>query len=191
MRVYEILSELTGIKGFVSALEPDAGHDSWQQLLAQQGFVPIGRGYHGQVYSNPHLDYVLKVFTKEDTAYQYWASACRGPLKGNAYVPVFRGGIVRITDSALAVRMESLSVALAEHKEKARQIAVVLRTARQQGQDWQQILPQFMPGGVDKELYEVIAHIQAGIDRGYMLDLKGANVMSRGSQQLVITDPLA
>jgi hypothetical protein len=188
MRATEIITELTGIKTVVSKLEPDAGHDQWEDLLTRYGFTPIGKGYHGQVYTNPKFDYVLKVFTKDDIAYQDWYKICKGPLKGNPYVPVFRGGIVRLTPNALAVRIESLTLASLKHIELARQIQRMLTTSKQNKQDW---LSTDLAAKLDDDLIEVISYIAATANKSkYMLDIRAANVMARAGQ-LVIIDPLA
>lgn len=188
MRINEILTELRGIKGDVAQLEPDAGHDSWEKLLAQHGFQPIGRGYHGQVYSNPKLSYVLKVFTNQDTAYQDWVRDCQGPLLGNPYVPVFRGKIVRLNSDAMATRMELLQPASLKQLDLARQIQSMLLTSKREQRDW---TTTPLAKQMDDNLFEAIGYIQAtAVRKKYMLDLRGANVMQRAGQ-LVIIDPLA
>ena len=188
MRFSEILSELRGIKGDVAHLEPDAGHESWEELLSQHGFQPIGRGYHGQVYRNPKLPYVLKVFTKQDVAYQQWVIDCKGPLLGNPYVPVFRGDVTRLTPDAVAIRMETLEPASLKQLELARQIQSMLLSSRREKRDW---TTYPLAKEMDDSLFEAVSYIQSeAIKHNYMLDMRGANVMQR-SGQLVIIDPLA
>jgi hypothetical protein len=182
------INELTGIKHHISKLEPGAGHEQWQELLAKQGFRPIGQGLSAQVYMHPKLPYVLKVFTVEDTAYPYWVKLCKTVLLGNPYVPVFRGNLVRINADASAVRMERLSPATEEQKQLARDLHRAILGIRRTGTPWQNY-DAFNGKKFDDQLVEAVNYIVKG-SAEHTLDLKAANVMSRNGQ-LVFTDPLA
>lgn len=189
MRYNEIISELRGIKGDVAHLEPDAGHDSWEKLLAQHGFKAIGQGANAQVYSNIKLPYVLKVFTNADTAYQQWVKYCKGPLLGNPYVPVFRGGIVRLTPDAMATRMETLEPTSPDQQILTRQMQWIIRDSISKNRSLSSY-PHV--NDMDDSLYEAMTYIHAAVKNDkHMLDLHGGNVMQRPDGQMVIIDPLA
>jgi hypothetical protein len=188
MRVTEILSEMVGVKSQLAQIPADASHDDWASMLAKHGFKPIGQGLHGQVYVHPSLNYVLKVFTSDDRSYQYWLKVCQGPLKGNPYVPAFRGKSAKLNAEATAVRLEKLAPGTPQQMDLARQLQRVLLTASREKRDWREdpLIKQ-----LDDQLWQVVAYIQYGFEKyGFMLDLKGSNVMSRNGQMVVI-DPLA
>lgn len=179
------LRELFGIKQATSEINTE---DDWQTLLQTHGFRPIGRGFGGQVYENPKIPYVLKIFTAEDPGYPQWVNICKTQLKGNPYVPQYRGGIVRVSSGVLAVRMEKLQPATADQKVLVKHIQQALLTSLRTKADWQPLLEKF---DLDSDLIAVIEQIyHAASSPPIRLDLKSANVMSRNGQ-LVFTDPLA
>ena len=188
MKVTDLLNELGGAKGPIAQVGLDASHEDWANMLAQHGFRPIGQGHHGQVYDNPKFDYVLKIFTSADTAYLYWAKACLGPLKGNPYVPVFRGKTVKLNSEASAVRLEKLSVHTLDQQKMAYKITRILIDAKREQRNW---MDDPAVQTMDNQLIEAISYIQAGVQKyKFMLDVRGANVMDRNGQ-MVIIDPLA
>ena len=194
MRINEIRSELHGIKGELADIGPGAVSQSWEKLLDKHGFKPIGAGMYGQVYLNPKFPYVLKVFRSQDHSYQRWVSACKGPLRGNPYVPVFRGGLVRLTPDAKATRMELLTTATDEQKKGAVWLYKFLWQASQKRlKHWSDLYPDAdVLGQMDKNLIEVLNQIYK-IAMTYpktTIDISEENVMNR-SGQLVFIDPLA
>lgn len=191
MRVNEILSELHGIKGDLARIGPGAMSPAWEKLLAKHGFKPIGVGMHGQVYLNPKFPYVLKVFRSQDISYQAWVKACKGPLLGNPYVPVFRGGLVRLTPDAKATRMELLTTATGEQQGFAKWLDNFLSMAvAKKLPDWTKLKPEIV-NHMDENLIAVINQIYEIVttQKGIAIDLTEENVMSR-SGQLVFIDPL-
>lgn len=188
MKVTDLLNELIGIKGLVNQVGLNSSHDDWANMLAQHGFRPIGQGYHAQVYDNPKLDYVVKIFTRIDTGYLYWTRVCLGPLKGNPYVPVFRGKPVKLNDEASAARLEKLSAPTLNQQKLAYKIQLLLTTARREKRNW---LDDPVVETMDDDLIRAIKYIQYGVEKyRFMLDVRPANIMDRNGQ-LVITDPLA
>lgn len=187
MRAHEFITELTGIKNAVAQLGTGSRHQDWEKMLSNYGFTAIGRGIRGQVYSNPKFNYILKVFKKTDKAYQDWYKVCNNQLKGNPYVPVFRGGIVQLTPDVLAVRIETLQPATNDQINLTRKIAGMLSDENQK--NW---ISSNFASTLDDDLIELISWLELLVSPkyNYELDLHKGNVMSRQSGQLVFIDPI-
>jgi len=82
---------------------------SANEILISNGFKLIGYGMMAKVYSHPGLDYVLKVFNKDDGYQQFWKLACQ--YNNNPHFPKFRGKLMQIVPNIYAVRMEKLQKA--------------------------------------------------------------------------------
>lgn len=126
MRVYELLSELTGIKNLTSRIgkvDPWDAHDAdpWEEpevsnqsvhyrdILIGQGFREVGYGAHGTVWLHDRRpNEVLKVFMSSDQAYVNWFNICRSHVKSPNLPKFFSARPRRLTNDFLAVRMEVL-----------------------------------------------------------------------------------
>ncbi len=79
-----------------------------REFMRKYGFEQLGRsGNWAKVFDHPKLNYVLKVFKKNDLGYITFVKyALQNP---SPYLPKFRGKLVNINDSFSAIRMEKLS----------------------------------------------------------------------------------
>ena len=78
-------------------------------FIEDRGLKKIGSGVYGYVFEIPNdPKHVLKIFS--DRAYLRWVQLCQTKLKGNPYVPVFKGKPVKLykNQDLWAIRLEKL-----------------------------------------------------------------------------------
>lgn len=78
-----------------------------QELINGSGWDVLGSGAYGIALGNPSKNYIIKLFSKEDTSYISWVNFCI-QNQHNPYVPKIRGKIVPINNDILAIRVERL-----------------------------------------------------------------------------------
>lgn len=76
------------------------------EYLKDKGFKPIGSGHFAVVYEHPNFDYILKIFSKKDTAYIDFIKN-KPNLK---CFPKVIGKPVHFNDDTYAVRLEKLKL---------------------------------------------------------------------------------
>src|ERR1700721_2108003 len=75
--------------------------------LKQADWHILGDGSYATVFMKPGIDYVLKLFDSDDTAYaDYIKLVLTHP---NPHFPRFKGKLVKVTTKYYAVRMEKLN----------------------------------------------------------------------------------
>lgn len=79
-----------------------------KRRLEDAGFEELSHGRHSNVYGHPNLDYVLKVFKKNDPAYVSFYN-CASKNQDNPHFPKFRGHLMQIVEGIYAIRMEKLT----------------------------------------------------------------------------------
>ena len=190
------INELVGIKNQVKQLpKPTGTFDmpfgvDWNKMLASYGFKPIGQGAFGIVWENPKLPYVLKVFSADDKAYIDWVATAQ-KYQNNPHMPKFISTkVLTITPEVRAIRIEKLSRTPAKFNRVINQSLQMLRGAerdkftRSEGslKGYCEQNPQWLAA-----LNVVRKFIQ---QTDHTLDFNAYNVMIRGADTLVITDPV-
>jgi hypothetical protein len=97
------INELVGVK---SQLQDREQRFRIEDRLRQQGFVKIGEGGYGSVFSHPKLNYVLKLFDSSDSPYLNFVNFAT--QNKNPHFPVFRGKPIQLSSLTNAIRMEKL-----------------------------------------------------------------------------------
>jgi hypothetical protein len=145
-------------------------------LMAQHGFKLIGAGVNGAVFQHPNYDYVLKVY-RTDGGYDEWLHFARTHV-GNPYVPVMRGGIIRLNSVFNAVRLETLK-------------ACPLESANRLCFEIEGLINSYEKIVAMREENRALADVALFMrDWEPVSDLTHHNVMQRKNGQPVIVDPL-
>jgi hypothetical protein len=76
--------------------------------LKKLGWTLAGSGWYALVYKNPMYNYVLKVFSAKNALWIEYFHYIR-QHQDNPHVPQIKGGLVKLSGSAFAVRMEKLT----------------------------------------------------------------------------------
>lgn len=177
------LNELTYPRDIIRSIEnkTETGLLFNNEVLLDKGFVPIGNGHFGTVFSHPKLDYVLKILSAKDTSYRnYIALVKQHP--SNPHFPKFRGNLIGISKSIVGIRMEKLSPV---HIDDYR-IEYMLRYIEMT------LLGETFPRveNIPPLLRVACAFIRTIVNETSQIDIHYGNVMERGDV-LVIIDPLA
>ena len=205
MKIAEIetLTELVGIKNKIKDLPKprnsrfDPLGIDWHNALNNHGFRVMGYGSFGVVWENPKLPYVLKVFSATDSAYIDWISVAR-QNKNNPHMPRFVSHrLLTITPEVLAIRMEKLSPVINQEKNVVYESSSLLQerynpseqiklvgfdTVQRNLRYYCQRHPQWLPA------LDIVKNFTT--NSGYRLDFHDKNIMARGDDTLVITDPV-
>jgi len=152
----------------------DARNSSWVgsvvDYLASFEFKKIGSGKYASVFAHPKYPYALKIFMK-DSAYLRWIEFAQSN-QSNPYVPKLRGKVVKITSNVFAIRIEKLKRVSGSAYSKF-------------DEEYRKCISDKNYTSDDENLNDVFAEFKKNKK---LLDLHGENVMSRGSQ-LVVLDP--
>ena len=154
---------------------PGKRSDYWD-ILNNAGYRLIGQGGQGDVYQKPGKDYVLKIFSSRDYAYQDFLKLVME--HENIHFPAVKGKLVKVTNSIYAVRLEPLTPCT------SKTAIDNIRAYLYQNMDARQKL-----WFEDKnDLAEALDLIRFNLtDHGF--DIHSENVMMRGND-LVIIDPV-
>ena len=199
----DTLTELVGIKNKIKDLPKprnsrfDPLGIDWHTALNNHGFRVMGYGSFGVVWENPKLPYVLKVFSANDSAYIDWISVAR-QNKNNPHMPRFVSArLLTITPEVLAIRMEKLSPVINQEKNVIYESSSLLQerynpseqiklvgfdTDQRHLRYFCQTHPQWLPA------LDIVKNFSN--NSGYRLDFHDKNIMVRGDDTLVITDPV-
>lgn len=82
------------------------GLELFGEWLTEKGFITLGNGAFGLVFTHPNLDYVIKVF-KDDKAYEGFIKFCQ-EHPNLIHLPKFRGRLIKIDKKHMGIRMEKL-----------------------------------------------------------------------------------
>lgn len=159
-------------------------------MAKRHGLEMIGRGKYGLLFRVPGKDYVLKVYSADDSLYTKWASWCMSnPSK---WVPKFRGSITKISEQLNAVRMERLdkytggragSEVMANLMVSYKMVRVIGPTSTY----WKKAEAAFPGIMEDDDFAKLAAFLEGHRDE---IDMHEDNLMMRGNQ-VVIIDTLA
>ena len=157
-----------------------------EQRLIDAGYLVLGRGQTGVVYQKPNAPYVLKLFDARDTAYATFVKAAKS--NPNPHFPVFKGNIIKVTDSYLAVRTELLQPSSGRNEE-IELIDRYIIGIRDYGYSNQENLDYMDKHPDMKVAANIIVNILKRNIGKFMCDIHQPNVMMRGSV-MVLTDPI-
>jgi len=191
------LNELTGAKSALTHVGDGFRSDVQSQpittYLNQLGFQQLGReGQYAKVFAHPKMDYVLKVFAKDDIGYRTFLDFCdrQGPSK---YLPRFVGRPVDLEPKtgipAMAVRMERLKPAFGNDaaNDAVWEVQMAIQDVWGADEDYfQERFRGIAPADLVSIMYRIIRYPIRGGD--IRLDLHGGNYMLRGNT-VVFTDP--
>lgn len=158
--------------------------------LANLGWTLLGTGHYALVYGNPKYNYVLKVFSAENSDWIKYFNYIR-QNQDNPFVPRIKGGLVKLSDTAYAMRMEKLTPLTGYHDPIVRRYIDPETYTRHSDVDdiftdenrpfLLENYPQLL------KLWEDIWEVAAQSKGNY--DIHEENIMKRGNT-LVITDPV-
>jgi len=211
------INELVGAKKHLAQVNQEPTDDEVEQgleldysamyseLLMDHGFHEIGSGSFASIWAHPKLSYVLKVFSTQDIAYMAWAKTA-AQYKNNPHMPKFVSlKPIKLTKEHYALRMEKLKPS-GWHTEsicrEMRKLVDIYETQVMAGdithnrdsfnyllqhttfdtiREYAKQYPQFIDA-----LWVVVQMTQ---DK-YYEDLWPKNIMFRGADCLVFTDPI-
>lgn len=212
------INELTGSKELVTPFKQDLSKlpnrwtgkqssvlEKFSLKLRELGFRYVGAASFSTVFSHPTLNYVIKVFRADD-AYKYFVNFCH-THKGNIHLPKFRGKIIRIDNKTYAVRMERLKSSYS-NQNCATVLSYAIDYSIQNHQSpisieeyYNNIIKKLIDQGGRDGLIKAIqdniglASILFEIRKQlpnteFRFDLHNNNVMLRGDDIIVVTDPI-
>lgn len=150
--------------------------DDYQKILHNAGYRLIGQGGQAEVYHKPGKEYVLKIFSSRDYAYQDFLKLVMA--HPNKHFPKIIGKLVKVSPSVYAVRLEPLSSLTDWEGYDAVRDYMAGRLDDEQEQ-WLEERP---------ELLDALRLITSELGE-HSRDLHAGNVMMRGND-LVIIDPV-
>jgi len=159
-------------------------------ILTRAGYERLGSGNFATVYQKPGSNYVLKVFTSEDTGYTAFLDLVK-KSQSNPHFPKIYGKIIRINSECLAVRMEPLTPNFDNNA--AEYIDTYISTwgkhVHKTAPNYNAVMEAWDFMDLRPSLIEACDLIVKHLLPRYRLDIKDENVMMRG-ETLIITDPI-
>ena len=158
--------------------------------LLYNGFKKIGNGKFGKVFGHPNLNYIIKIFRKDDGYINFYKLAIQH--QDNPHFPKFRGKLIKIDENLFAIRMEKLSKINLYNDENYYEYQFI-EFYLYDGKTRDQFLPKFKMTITEKfpELktaLDIIKNLK-NLNKNYAIDLHGENLMMRGDCPVII-DPL-
>ena len=155
---------------------------SIEKLLKPHGFIPIGKGSaYANVFKHDNLSYILKVFSTYDTGYLKFLKIVE-KNKNNPHFPKFRGKLIKLSENAIAIRMEKLTPLDSKIN--------LFHKVDRHLYNWRKFLDSR-----DEKLLEKFPQLEDAIEilienqsRKAVIDLHSKNVMQRGDCPVII-DP--
>lgn len=167
--------------------------DAADAVLIQAGYKHLGSGAYANVYHKPGKPYVLKVFTRFDTAYLAYIALVQS--QSNIHFPKFYGKLIKVTDSYYAIRTEHLE-RYDEFADKERSVDVIGRylfycahpPRNPDQQEKFEVATKWMEEHASlKEACDIIAE---NLLPKFHEDIHRNNIMMRGDV-IVLTDPVS
>lgn len=156
----------------------------FSDLMDKYGFERLGGGVFGVTYEKRGYPWVFKVFNDDPAYLSYLKYAIRH--QSNPNVPKIKGKMLRISDTAYAVRMEKLAhYTETDPDSDIATLAWILRgisyfnDLKEDKQEW---LQETYPG-----IYSILKDLDTS--SSFRFDIHGNNFMMRGNTP-VITDPM-
>ncbi len=106
------LNELHGIKKMKSGLDQIDDLSELDAMLKTHDFNMTYKGSHSRIYTNPKLDYIVKVFKNDPCYMKFISFALKN--QNNPHLPKIKGKIIKLSDDISAVRIERLSLMKSE-----------------------------------------------------------------------------
>lgn len=183
------LIELQGIKQVVST----STSNRYSDILTSHGFKRLGYGDYADVYENPKLPYVLKIYSNNDKGYSAFLELIKNH-RNNPHLPNLIGQPIKLNSHVNAVRLEKLTPFDSSY-EYFEEVCTLLSYA--DVPEWRTVIPNICDN-VDKirefiKKYPKFAKLM-DILNAYRLqhhvnfDLHDGNIMLRGNVP-VVTDP--
>ena len=191
------IQELAGVKQHIKGKDMAFAVDA----LLKHGFGLLGRGANGAVLKHPNLNYVIKVFDAEDSAYLDFVRMVQSSGK-NPHFPVFRGKPVQLTKRTWAIRMEPLATWERNSASILDRGLLEIMYLQEDGPGWMQHLQAPSAADAKRAVMMVLRkwpRMMQALDMMQQFattheevrwDLHELNVMKRGSVP-VFTDPFA
>lgn len=167
-------AEIEKFKNDVKGIDKvDSRNQSWGDNLpdyfAKHGWKKLGSGKYASVFGSSKYPYIIKVFMK-DAALLKWLQFAAKNQK-NPYVPKLKGGIVRLSDTFFALRMEKLN-------------PVSSSSYEEYNLAWSSYKKD--PDSVEADLRAVFDQFKQNKN---LMDMHSENIMDRPGGTFVIIDP--